>query len=57
MIDSGPEETNTFTALRSIALVVPRIFRYLWRADRVLPRRAVCVDAGNRRRSRRPSCT
>ncbi len=36
MIDSGPEETNTFTALRSIALVVPRIFRYLWRADRVL---------------------
>lgn len=36
MMDYRPEATNTWTALRSIALVVPRIFRYLWRADRVL---------------------
>ena len=36
MMDYRPEATNTLTALRSIALVVPRIFRYLWRADRVL---------------------
>lgn len=35
-MDYRPEATNTWTALRSIALVVPRIFRYLWRADRVL---------------------
>lgn len=36
MIDSRPEETNAWSALRGIALVVPRIFRYLWRADRTL---------------------
>ena len=36
MIDSRPEATNAWAALRGTALVVPRIFRYLWRADRVL---------------------
>lgn len=36
MIDSRPEAANAWAALRGTALVVPRIFRYLWRADRVL---------------------
>ena len=35
-MDSGPEATNAWTALRGIALVVPRIFRYLWRVDPAL---------------------
>jgi len=35
-VDSGPEATNAWTALRGIALVVPRIFRYLWRVDPAL---------------------
>ena len=35
-MDSGPEATNAWTALRGIALVVRRIFRYLWRVDPAL---------------------
>ena len=35
-MESSPEATNAWTALRGIALVVPRIFRYLWRVDQAL---------------------
>lgn len=33
MVDSELEEQGAWRALRDIALVVPRIFRYLWRVD------------------------